>query len=59
MNCNHCGYASKNGDKAYGRCQNALNENYARPLWAVSTCTYDLHTKTQPKREPDIHGVSR
>jgi hypothetical protein len=40
VKCASCGFASKNGDKATGRCQNALNENYARPLWAVSACSH-------------------
>ena len=40
--CDHCGFASRNGDKATGRCQNAMNENYARPLWAVQSCTHPV-----------------
>lgn len=48
--CSQCGFASKNGDKATGRCQNALNENYARPLWAVRECAHPvlIHSYAKP-----------
>lgn len=47
--CNGCGFASKNADKATGRCQNALNDNYARPLWAVTACDHPVVIRSYSK----------
>lgn len=47
--CPSCPFASRNGDQATGVCQNAMNENYARRLHLVTSCSRVMAIKQKAK----------
>lgn len=43
--CPSCPFASRKGDFKTGVCQNAMNENYARRLALVTSCSRAIVTR--------------